>query len=405
MVTPAQHPTSPPLQRQSPSQGGAALVVALLILLVLTVIGISTAGVTLLQERMAANTKQQTAALFAAESGIAEVLWWLERPNNPLTCETNMLSGTPGGRFTRFQVDCTEVLPGQLGGCGPGADACYRLLSTGDHLSADGEVQARRRVETLVGIAPGRDFGDVADAAVSCFGVSISCSVNAGGSPGSVDGRDYPVPADFECEGAGCRTSLDPDRNAEGTVDKTGARLWGDGELAGGSNQYAGNPASEMISEPFQAESAWNAWFDAWVEISDALGEPAVVTGAVNQTGELGTRTSPQFSRLASGSSVAGNLSGAGVLVVEAGVSFEGTMSYEGLVILMPGASLNTGNSTFYGAVIGLDGQVLDDPSGTGSTAITISGNGEIRFSSQALDNARRLLGPAGVEVLSWRHL
>lgn len=405
MVIPEQRIANPSVQRPWLPQRGAALVMALLILLVLTVIGISTAGVTLVQERMAANTKQQTAALFAAESGIAEVLWWLDRPNNPLACDVGMLSGTPGGRFTRFQVDCAEVLPGQIGSCGPGVDTCYRLLSTGDHLSADGEVQARRRVETLVGIAPGRDFGDVADAAVSCFGVSITCTVNAGGSPGSVDGRDYPVPGEFECQGAACRTSPDPDRNAEGNVDKTGARLWGAGDLVGGANQYAGNPASEMISDPFQAESGWNAWFDAWTEIQDALGEPDVVTGAVNQTGELGTRGSPQFSRLASGSSVAGNLSGAGVLVVEPGVSFEGTMSYEGLVILMPGATLNTGNSTFYGAVIGVDGQVLDEPPGTGSTAITISGNGEIRFSSEALDNARRLLGPEGVEVLSWRQL
>ena len=59
-------------------QQGSALILAMLILLVLTVIGITGANQSILQERMAGNSKQQTDALFAAESGLKEgrfLLW------------------------------------------------------------------------------------------------------------------------------------------------------------------------------------------------------------------------------------------------------------------------------------------------------------------------------------------
>ena len=60
------------------SQKGSALILALLILVVLTVIGITGANQALLQERMAGNSVQQTSALFAAESGVSQLLEELE---------------------------------------------------------------------------------------------------------------------------------------------------------------------------------------------------------------------------------------------------------------------------------------------------------------------------------------
>jgi len=52
------------------SQSGAALIVSLLILLVMTVIGISSMQTTNLQEKMASNTREREQAFEAAESAL-----------------------------------------------------------------------------------------------------------------------------------------------------------------------------------------------------------------------------------------------------------------------------------------------------------------------------------------------
>lgn len=381
--------------RYGRQQSGAALLMALLILLILTLIGVSGALSGLMGERMASDAKQRTDALFAAETGISRAVSRLNEDDHAAACVDGMLTGNVRATGSaHYQVDCQPIEPDQLGFCGPPYEGCYRVLSTGTVRTLGGEVLASRYVQTRVGISKGLTFDGVADAAVTCFGIGDGCYVTAEGSPGGIDGRDYGVPTAFECSGAGCRSSLDPNRNADGAVDRVGTVLWGDGSITGNPNQFNGNPATEARNDPDGAEAAWSDWAASWDELTDALGEPSVVEGSVTSTGALGTRSEPKFSRLASGVDVAGNVSGAGILLVEAGASFTGTMSFEGLVILLPGASLNTGNSTFYGAVVGWDG-----------ASINVGGNGLIRFSSEALDNAGELLGRGEAEMLSWRQL
>ena len=376
-------------------QTGAALLMALLILLVLTLLGITGALSSLSQERMAGDAKQRTDALFAAETGLSRAANRLNEDDHAAACVDGMLTGTVrAGGGAHYHVDCQPIEPDQLGFCGPPYEGCYRVLSTGTVRAPGGSVLASRYVQGRVGVTAGLTFGGVADAAVTCFGTDEGCNVSSGGSPGGIDGRDYGVPDDFQCQGSGCRTALDPNRNDDGTVDKAGTVLWGEGSITGNANQFDGNPATEVRDDPDGALDAWDEWAASWDEIVAALGEPSVVSGNVNNTGPLGTRTDPQFSRLAAGAGVGGNLSGAGVLLVEEGVSFTGTMHFEGLVILLPGATITTGNSTFYGAVVGMDG-----------ATINVGGNGQIRFSSEALDNAGRLLGSGEAGILSWRQL
>ncbi len=72
------------------SQRGAVLVVSLIILLVLTLIGISAMQTTALEERMAGNLRSKTIALQAAELAIAEAEFWIgnqtARPTPVSTC-------------------------------------------------------------------------------------------------------------------------------------------------------------------------------------------------------------------------------------------------------------------------------------------------------------------------------
>jgi len=55
-----------------PTQRGAALVVALIMLMILTMLGVAAMGTTTLEEKMAANIQEGTRAFEAAESGLAK---------------------------------------------------------------------------------------------------------------------------------------------------------------------------------------------------------------------------------------------------------------------------------------------------------------------------------------------
>lgn len=59
------------------TQQGAALVISLLFLLVLTIIGVASVGTSTLQERMANNTREQNLALQAAEAALRDGEAWL----------------------------------------------------------------------------------------------------------------------------------------------------------------------------------------------------------------------------------------------------------------------------------------------------------------------------------------
>ncbi len=64
--------------RPSAEQRGAALVVSLIILLVMTVIGVSAMKTTVLEEKMAANTRQRQIAFQAAEAALRDAEGWIQ---------------------------------------------------------------------------------------------------------------------------------------------------------------------------------------------------------------------------------------------------------------------------------------------------------------------------------------
>ena len=63
------------------SQNGAVLVVALILLLVLTILGVSTMTTTSMEERMAANAQEMSRAMQAADSGINRAFRWVDTAN------------------------------------------------------------------------------------------------------------------------------------------------------------------------------------------------------------------------------------------------------------------------------------------------------------------------------------
>lgn len=79
-----QRPSSTPPVRAR-TQDGAALVIALIFLLILTLLGVGALNTTVLQEKMAGNTKEKNTAFQAAESALIVAENWIyEQVSKPI---------------------------------------------------------------------------------------------------------------------------------------------------------------------------------------------------------------------------------------------------------------------------------------------------------------------------------
>lgn len=94
-------------------QRGAALVFALVILLVMTIVGVATMENSTLQERMAGNDRQKKLAVNAAEFALRTAEQWLI-DNVQSTADLGLFNGTPGsGRYSM------SPRPPGIGGANP----------------------------------------------------------------------------------------------------------------------------------------------------------------------------------------------------------------------------------------------------------------------------------------------
>lgn len=69
-------------------QRGAALIISLIFLLLMTLIGVTSMQSTTMQERMAGNTRERNLAFQAGEAGLRAGETWLENQANQVTAET-----------------------------------------------------------------------------------------------------------------------------------------------------------------------------------------------------------------------------------------------------------------------------------------------------------------------------
>lgn len=85
-------------------QSGAVLILSLAVLLLLSLVGLSGASSTTLEERMAGNFRDQRVAFEAAEAALGSAEQWVE--NNDLL----PISGTPCIGSECFTADCSDGL-------------------------------------------------------------------------------------------------------------------------------------------------------------------------------------------------------------------------------------------------------------------------------------------------------
>ena len=101
--------------RSIPSQRGAALVMSLMILLILTLLGVTAMGTSSLEEKMAGNTQEGTRAFEVGESGLISSLTNTTNFNTTTPQQNPYPLNSRSARVTTTWVQTTSV-PRSIGG-------------------------------------------------------------------------------------------------------------------------------------------------------------------------------------------------------------------------------------------------------------------------------------------------
>jgi hypothetical protein len=128
------------------------------------------------------------------------------------------------------------------------------------------------------------------------------------------------------------------------------------------------------------------------------LARPGAVTNPIlNGHDVFGTRLLPQVTHFTGNVNVTGNLSGAGVMVVDGGLTISGASDFTGLIIVQGTTQIATlqGNTTILGALWTTD------------LRLTVGGSASMTYSSQALALVNSLFSnsplPKRIRLVSWK--
>jgi hypothetical protein len=139
--------------------------------------------------------------------------------------------------------------------------------------------------------------------------------------------------------------------------------------------------------------------------VTNAIGQPTsslLVNPGGNVTGNqvYGTVASPQITYFSGDTTIkaSGDVSGAGLLIVDGALTMQGNIEFTGLIIVLGNTSITsvTGNATIYGALWTTD------------LSLSVGGSAAVRYSTQAMELASAIPGvtqqilPQKVSVLAW---
>lgn len=334
-------------------QRGVALVVALVLLLMLTILGVASMSGSIMQERMAGNVNLQAWAFEAASAGVSDSVkfalpenWGVDESGDPRVCERG------GGEWQADWGEDVQVSPPDLPdgisvsyrqkvGCFEAEDSPDEwdefedvslqtlVLNRGEVKRADGTLLARREVEVRVGQRGQTD-----------------CLLTIG--PVDPDGIDMGTSKKGIVDGgaAGC-----PIRTADPV---TAAEMNGQLSGNGGSSRlenYKPNPPGIHSSGPLpgvwnDAENlaravnalkigirAWNVWQDNGLGPPDPFasceGTLHVSTPATPPTGGL--------HYIADSLDVSGSEVARGTIITEGGIYFNGNATYRADLVSLGG--------------------------------------------------------------------
>jgi Tfp pilus assembly protein PilX len=370
---------------------GSSMVLVLLVLfaiLTLGVAGLSSAGFGI---TLSNNYRTGAQAEQAAESGLIHTVHALNNTGGVTsfltdvanTTSWNALMGTsalsmPGYSNIQYTVN-------YLSNPAP-THANIWISSTGQ---APG--QSQRTINERLGALPPYSCG-----AIDLVNTGVSASFQ--GTSFSVDGNDYAVGATTPTAGStptlGISTRSQTDANTVATALNAG----------GQQNNVTGTPVTGQVASVGPCTGVSDSRLTNRI-VPTILSQPSppvvsLAGGNVNGNVTLGTVAAPEITYYSGDTTIKGNgnASGAGILIVNGGLTIQGTLDFTGLVIVLGSTQITTvtGNASVYGALWTTD------------LSLSVGGSAAVRYSSPSLALANSIPGvmqpllPQKVQVLAW---
>ena len=369
---------------------GSSMVFALLVLFAILSLGVaalSSAGFGL---TLSNNYRTGAQAEQAAESGLIHAVHAINNTGGVTsfltdvanTTSWNALMGTsalsmPGYSNIQYTVN-------YLSNPAPTVANIW-ITSTGQ---APGSSQ--RTINERLGVFPPYSCG-----AIDLVNTGISANFN--GNAFSVDGNDYAVGASSPT--AGSTPTLGISTRTQSDADTV------DGALnSGQQNDVTGTPVTGQVASVGPCTGVSDSRLTSSI-VPTILSQPSppVVSlsgGNVNGNVTLGTVAAPQITYYSGDTTIKGNgnASGAGILIVNGGLTIQGSLDFTGLIIVLGTTQITTvtGNATLYGALWTTD------------LSLSVGGSAAVRYSSPSLALANSIPGvqqpllPQRVQVLAW---
>ena len=336
-------------------QNGATLMIVLVILVMMTLLGITAMKTVTIELQISKNDETATQALMWAENGLAGARESLFA--DPMGIRDDLENDIDVSGTTTIGWGTFDYRIHSYGNATPTLKAAV-ITSTG--------TMSTGFTLTVNSWAKFLDSPITADAALTLYD---SGNVTLKGDP-EIDGHDHGVPNNFNCNGNGCQ-----DTPAIPADDVTG--IYSENDLANlnliGTPTLDGNPAQQVGGGTNDA-GYWEQY------VIDAQGYTSAVNGSA-----WGTRDNPVVHVINQDMGIMGNTDGAGILIIkDAAVAFGGNFHFEGRIIILSttgaGASITMGGtSRIFGSMVVVGPNTTIDFGSAGTP--------ELMYSSEALGN------------------
>lgn len=170
------HTGARPFRRQNPrlnNQQGGTLVIALVILLVMSIVGVSNMHSSTMQERMAANNRQKSVAKYAAESALNVAQAWLDTNLTGLSV-LSQFDGS-GGLYSAVRISASLAPAPHTNDISDLTDANDWGTTTASTGPIMGDDLVSRQPQYVIEYI-GRDYRGLADGVVTTDDLSSSAA-------------------------------------------------------------------------------------------------------------------------------------------------------------------------------------------------------------------------------------
>lgn len=372
-----------------PDERGMVLVVALLVMVILALLGVTFLTISASEYNIASNELNASRAFNLAEAGAeharaelrgADINSILTQGGNINFAGYGTAVSFAGGSYSvsiRNNTTAMGAFPVDPGGPTNDTDERVILTATGTFKNAQKVIESLASIPKLPP-PPG---------AVAAF--SQDSEVEAGGDA-EINGNNFDPPP-YPCSGAGCDGLPNSSVPAVPGVlfNSTGATAQGIG-----SATIEGNP-------PTRTDVSASA--TPWINLASSLapcGNIALTvptTFASNQV--WGSPSSPAVVRLTGPVTINGNVNGAGILIVENQLTITGTFHFQGIVLIMSTGVVEvsaTGDSSIYGTTI------IYSTDSLAELRLRLRGHTRLRYSKLAVDRVALIMP---TQVLTWREV